>query len=148
MLRRSGPCVVAALQCSGHRGDHEHRHKVPVILRYHPVVRSALARTMKASPPPSSLGIHIFPAFRNAMPSLNTFIKAHNTDLSYISPDDEMGREFWEGSSSIMITKRPYVRDIGPVGPTINRFVVVRSPTTCTIPFLFRCAQADWKLDG
>ena len=45
---------------------------IPIVLRYHPAFRGALARTLKQVPPPPSLNFRLVPSWTNALPSLST----------------------------------------------------------------------------
>ena len=61
-------------------------------MRFHPAVFAALKVALRRVPVPPALRLYIFPAWRNALPSVNTVLDRHNFKLS-------MGREFSRGGT-------------------------------------------------
>ena len=51
---------------------------VPFVIRFHPTVQWAFSRALALVPPPSELNVTIFPAWRNALPSLMGKVQRSN----------------------------------------------------------------------
>ena len=69
---------LASKKTSKQTKTHEAADRIACIIKYHPVLKRALASALREHPVPKQLDFSIFTGWRNALPSLATYSNYHN----------------------------------------------------------------------
>ncbi len=57
------------------------QNTLPFVCRFHPAFRRAFSRALRLVPPPSEMNVSLRASWKNALPSVNSLVEAHNRKM-------------------------------------------------------------------